>query len=262
MKIPYYQVDAFTSETFRGNPAGVCILNEWLDDHILQNIAMENNLSETAFIKEESGYYSLRWFTPTLEMDLCGHATLAPAFVLFSELGHSRNEIKFHTKSGLLTAIKRNQLIELNLPARMPSPCSTPDNLIEALGDTPLEVLKSRDIVAVFESEEQISTLNPDMELLKTLNCLGIIVTAPGNNSDFVSRFFAPRAGVPEDPVTGSAHCSLIPYWASKLRKNDLFARQISKRTGDLECRFLGDRVSIAGQAIVYSEGYLRIPVA
>jgi len=261
MRIPYYQVDAFTARTFGGNPAGVCVLREWLPDDVLQRIAAENNLSETAFFTREEGFFHLRWFTPTVEMDLCGHATLAPAWVLFSELGQAGDTVKFQSRSGWLIAARRGDLVELDFPSRPPAPCAAPDELLRGLGRKPKEVLRARDYVAVFESEVEVAALTPDQALLAQVDCLGIIVTAPGQDSDFVSRFFAPRAGVAEDPVTGSSHCSLIPYWAKRLGKTELFARQISKRGGELYCRQAGDRVAIGGRAMVYSRGELEVPV-
>ena len=209
MRIPYYHVDAFTGLAFRGNPAGVCPLQHWLDDDALQRIAAENNLSETAFFVRKGDSYHLRWFTPLVEVDLCGHATLASAFVLFSELGCSGPTVRFHTRSGWLAATRRANLIELDFPSRPPHPCSAPTELLDALGHRPREVLKSRDFVAVYDSQAQVAALSPNMALLTQLDVLGVIVTAPGDDSDFVSRFFAPKVGVPEDPVTGSAHSSL-----------------------------------------------------
>ena len=260
MRIPYYHVDAFTGLAFRGNPAGVCPLQDWLDDDVLQRIAAENNLSETAFFVRKGDSYHLRWFTPLVEVDLCGHATLASAFVLFSELGCSCPTVRFHTRGGWLAATRRANLIELDFPSRPPHPCSAPTELLDALGHRPREVLKSRDFVAVYESQAQVAALSPNMALLAQLDVLGIIVTAPGDDSDFVSRFFAPKVGVPEDPVTGSAHSSLIPLWAERLHKTELFARQISRRGGELHCRQLGERVAIGGSAVIYCRGELEIP--
>ncbi len=260
MRIPYYHIDAFTSRTFAGNPAGVCVLEQWLPDAILQRIAAENNLSETAFFTREQDYFHLRWFTPIVEVDLCGHATLAPAFVLFSELGHTEAIVRFHTRSGWLTATRRGDMIELDFPSRPALPCPPPEKLLRGLGRKPREVLKSRDYLAVFDSQADVAALDPDMALLAALDCLGTIVTAPGEDADFVSRFFAPRAGVAEDPVTGSSHCSLIPYWAERLGKRELFAKQISRRGGELFCRYAGDRVAIGGRAVLYSRGELEVP--
>ena len=259
MRIPYYQIDAFTSRTFGGNPAGVCLLDRWLPDRALQLIAAENNLSETAFLVRDNAEYRLRWFTPALEVDLCGHATLAPAYLLFTELGHPEPVIRFQTRSGLLSATRRNDLIELDFPSRPPTPCAAPEQLVRGLGCKPREVLKSRDYVAVLDTEIQVATLVPDFGALLQLDCLGIIVTGKGDDSDFVSRFFAPRAGVPEDPVTGSAHSTLIPFWADRLGKSELFARQVSRRGGELFCRQLGDRVAIGGHAVIYFRGEIEI---
>ncbi|MBC8394299.1 MAG: PhzF family phenazine biosynthesis protein, partial [Deltaproteobacteria bacterium] len=206
MKIPYYQIDAFTSSVFSGNPAGVCLLDEWPEDAILQSIAAENNLSETAFLVKEGDEYGLRWFSPEIEVDLCGHATLASAFVLFEYVDSSKDRICFNSQSGLLTVTRSDNLLVMDFPARPAKVCHTPEILTKALGFTPTETHFSvRDCMAVFETEEQVRQLQPDMQALCKLDSLGIIVTAPGKKSDFVSRFFAPRAGVPEDPVTGSA---------------------------------------------------------
>jgi predicted PhzF superfamily epimerase YddE/YHI9 len=259
MRLPYYHVDAFTGAVFGGNPAGVCPLDYWLPDEILQRIAAENNLSETAFFTREAGFFHLRWFTPEVEVDLCGHATLAPAHVLFTELGYQEQKVCFQTKSGLLTATRREMMIELDFPSRPPAPCAAPENLSRGLGKQPREVLKARDYVAVFDSQTEVAALKPAMELLARLDCLGIIATARGNDADFVSRFFVPAAGIPEDPVTGSSHCSLIPYWSERLGKRELFARQISKRGGELFCRDLGERVGISGRAVTFSRGELEL---
>ena len=260
MRLPYYHVDAFTSQLFHGNPAGVCLLETWLPNSTLLSIAAENNLAETAFLVRNEDFFELRWFTPEVEIDLCGHATLASAFVLFSEKLASGDAVRFKSQSGWLATSRRNELLELDFPSRPPLPCMPPEKLIDGLGRLPSEVLKSRDYVAVFDSPTDVAKLAPDFQTLAQLDSLGIIVTAKGTDCDFVSRFFAPAAGVPEDPVTGSAHCSLIPFWAGRLGKNELFARQISKRGGELHCRLLGERVGIAGQARLYSKGEIQIP--
>ena len=260
MRIPYFQVAAFTPESFRGNPAGVCVLDRWLEDGLLQSIAAENNLSETAFFVRAGDKFDLRWFTPKVEVDLCGHATLASAFVLFSELGYPRQTVRFQSRSGLLSASRQGERIELDFPSRPPVPCAPPELLVRGLGKPPVEVLKARDYVAVFHSQADVAALEPDMRLLAQLDCLGIIVTAPGEGADFVSRFFAPAAGIDEDPVTGSAHCSLIPFWAERLGKSDFFARQISRRGGEIYGRIFGERVGIAGRAVIYSRAELEIP--
>lgn len=259
MCIPYYQVDAFTSRLFGGNPAGVCILSAWLSDSTLQSIAAENNLAETAFIVQRDSYFDLRWFTPTLEMDLCGHATLAPAHVLFRHLGYRDCVVTFQTRAGKLTVTRSEDLLTLDFPARPASSCSPPEALIEGLGFLPTFTAKARDYLVVFTNEREVRELRPDMKNLMRLDCLGIIATAPGDDCDFVSRFFAPRAGVPEDPVTGSAHCTLIPYWAERLERTHMRAMQVSPRGGELFCEHRGERVGIAGRAVTYSSGFLHI---
>ncbi|HEY5753950.1 MAG TPA: PhzF family phenazine biosynthesis protein [Chthoniobacterales bacterium] len=262
MIIPYYHVDAFTvgNQPFSGNPAGVCFLTSWLPDDLLQSMAAEHNLAETAFaIQKSNGEFDLRWFTPEFEMDLCGHATLAPAHVIFEHFGFSGERIGFDTRSGRLTVNRKDDVLELDFPSRPPVTSEVPPELIAGLGMTPVTVMKSRDYLAVFESEGQVAALKPDFSILAKVETLGIIATAPGQNADFVSRFFAPRAGVPEDPVTGSAHSTLIPYWAQRLGKTELHAFQLSKRRGELLCQLRGDRVGIAGRAVTYSTGFLRV---
>jgi predicted PhzF superfamily epimerase YddE/YHI9 len=259
LRIPYYQVNAFTSESFAGNPAGVCLLEQWLPDDLLQRIAAENNLSETAFLVRRDGFYDLRWMTPTNEVDLCGHATLASAFVLLFEMGLSQQRVVFQTLSGRLSTSLLGDSLELDFPSRPPKKCSPPEELIKGLGRAPAEVLKSRDYLAVYHSAAEVAALQPDMALLVELDSLGIIVTGPGIDTDFVSRFFAPKVGVPEDPVTGSAHCSLIPYWSDRLGKSEMVARQISKRGGELFCQMRGERVGIGGRAVTYCRGELEI---
>lgn len=260
MVIKYFQVNAFTANPFGGNPAGICLLDSWLPDALLQEIAAANNFSETAFLVPERDYFHLRWMTPAREVDLCGHATLATAHVLFSELGNPADRLSFRTLSGILNAVRRGELIELDFPSRPPGPCAMPEKLAAAVGRMPAEVYKSRDYLAIFRSETEVATLEPDLRLVGQLDSLGLIVSAPGSDCDFVSRFFAPQAGVPEDPVTGSAHCTLIPFWSERLRKRELTAKQISKRRGELYCRNLGDRVGIAGRAVTYCRGELDVP--
>ncbi len=255
MKIPCYQADAFASTVFRGNPAAICLLDAWLPDATLQNIAAENNLSETAFVVPRGGEFDLRWFTPALEMDLCGHATLAAAFVLFTEQKYTGDVVRFHSRSGLLAVKRAGDILTLDFPSRPPQPCALPEALASGLGARPASIFKSRDYLAVFASAAEVRALRPDFAALKHLDCLGIIATAPGDDCDFVSRFFAPAAGVDEDPVTGSAHCTLIPYWAARLVKNKLFARQVSQRGGELFCESAGDRVHIGGKAVLYLRG-------
>lgn len=261
MKIPIYQVDAFTSEVFSGNPAAVCLLDSWLDDNILQSIATENNLSETAFLVRNNDGFDIRWFTPRIEVALCGHATLASAFILFNCRDWSEEEIRFRTrKSGQIIVGRRNDLLEMDFPSRPAHGVTPPAGLKEALGVTPIVVLGSvEDLMFVLESEEAVRELRPDFSALERLECRGIIVTSKGSRSDFVSRFFAPGVGIPEDPVTGSAHCVLVPYWSSELQKKNLHAFQISKRGGELFCVNDGDRVKISGRAVLYLEGVIDI---
>ena len=259
MKIPYYHIDAFTSEPFHGNPAGVCPLQEWLPDETLQKIAYENNHAETAFVVVREGFFDLRWFTPTIEVDLCGHATLAAGYVIFKYLEFSGQVIQFQSKSGLLTVEREGELLILDFPSRPPTPCETPEALVKGLGRVPLEVRRSRDYFSVFESQSDILNIKPNMEWLNQLDCLGIIVTAPGDKVDFVSRFFAPKAGIPEDPVTGSAHSSLIPYWAERLGRRKLISLQLSPRGGELSCEEAGGRVKIGGKAVTYLRGNIEL---
>ncbi|WP_207426042.1 PhzF family phenazine biosynthesis protein [Pedobacter sp. SYSU D00535] len=259
--IPIYQADAFTNKLFRGNPAAICPLQEWLPDETMQQIAAENNLAETAFLVKKDDAFELRWFTPVKEVDLCGHATLASAHILFTELGYEATSIDFVTrKAGTLTVSRKADLYTLDFPSRVPEQCMIPEGLIEALGGVqPKEVLRSRDYLMVYDSEEIVRALEPDFNALSQIDTLGIIVTAKGEQSDFVSRFFAPAAGIPEDPVTGSAHCTLIPYWAEKLQKNALHAYQVSSRLGELWCELQGERVLMSGKAVTYLKGQIYI---
>lgn len=259
MRIPIYQIDAFTNELFKGNPAAVCPLNEWIKDDLMQKIAAENNLSETAFFVKKVNEYELRWFTPKGEIDLCGHATLASAYVICTYLDENLKNIKFHTKSGLLEVSKDGSLFTLSFPSREGEKCDTPSELIKGLGKVPKEVYKSRDYMAVFETEQDIVALEVNMDELKKLDGFGVIVTAKGKEVDFVSRFFAPKAGVDEDPVTGSAHCTLVPYWKNILNKNEFVALQLSERVGKLYCTDLGKTVKMSGEAVSYLEGYINV---
>ncbi len=259
MKIPLYQIDAFTDGVFKGNPAAVCPLKEWLDKDTMLNIAAENNLSETAFFVSNGDSFELKWFTPKIEIDLCGHATLATAYVIFNYLKPDLNVVKFMTNSGELIVNRNENFLIMNLPSSKPEPAKTPPQLIDGLKATPIEVLRSRDYLAIFSSEDVIRSIKPDFGILKGLDCLGIIISAIGDNADFVSRFFAPGAGINEDPVTGSAHATLIPYWSNKLGKKALHAFQISERQGEIFCKDLGDRVEISGQAITYLIGEIEI---
>jgi len=262
MSLKIYQVDAFTSEPFRGNPAAIVPLEEWLPAETMQSIALENNLAETAFFVREGDGYGLRWFTPTVEMDLCGHATLASAFVIFNILGSTEQVLKFQTKSGLLTVEKDGDRFILDFPSRPAVPAEIPSGLVDAIGKQPKEVLKSRDYMLVYESEDDIRGISPDFVAILKIPTHAVIITAPGKDCDFVSRFFAPEVGIFEDPVTGSSHCNLIPYWAEKLGKAELFARQLSARGGELFCELAGDRVKIGGNAALYLTGEIYIEEA
>ncbi|MBC8112226.1 MAG: PhzF family phenazine biosynthesis protein [Verrucomicrobia bacterium] len=261
MEIPFFHVDAFTDKIFAGNPAGVCPLDNWLDDTILLNIASENNLAETAFFVKTGEDFHLRWFTPEIEMDLCGHATLATAHVIFNYSGYSSDKIIFHSQSGDLTVSRNQHQLTLNFPARMPVKADLPDVILQGIGVKPEEVYLSRDYVLVYKTEEEIRHIKPNQAILNTINLDpgGIIVTAKGKTVDFVSRFFTPQASIFEDPVTGSAHCSLVPFWAERLEKKQLKALQLSKRQGELTCEYLGNRVLIGGECITYSEGKIII---
>jgi PhzF family phenazine biosynthesis protein len=258
MEIPLYQVDAFTAEPFRGNPAAVCPLEEWLPDDTLQAIAMENGLSETAFFVSHEDRYDLRWFTPTIEVDLCGHATLAAAYMIFEKIDPARDKIRFQTRSGPLAVERDEDRIALVFPSRPAVEGGDIDGVADALGARPRELLAARDYLAVFDSEEEVRKIAPYLSKILKLGCFAICVTAPGDDCDFVSRFFAPAAGVPEDPVTGSAHCTLIPYWSARIGKKKLFARQVSRRGGELYCEDRGSRVRIAGHAVCTIEGKIR----
>lgn len=260
MRIPVYQIDAFTGERFCGNPAAVCPLEEWLPDELMRQIAAENNLSETAFFVWQADSYQLRWFTPATEVNLCGHATLASAYVIARILKPRMRRITFTSNSGPLAAEVDGDLIRLDFPIDAPRPVAPPPGLKQALGIEPREVLTSRiKYLLALVSEAEVRALSPDMAALVRLEYSGVIVTAPGEDCDFVSRFFAPRLGVPEDPVTGSAHCVLVPYWAERLGKNKLHARQLSPRGGELFCEAHGARVWMAGRAVKYLEGFIEL---
>ncbi len=258
----YYIVDAFADRLFKGNPAGVCLMEHELTNEVMQSIAFENNLAETAFLLSKDGKHILRWFTPEVEMDLCGHATLATAFVYLSYVEPSRTEIAFETNSGTLTVTRSGQLYTMNFPSRMPVSTETPKLLEEALVCKILESHLSRDLLVLTESETAVKNLKPDMDLISKISkglSFAVIVTAKGDSCDFVSRFFAPNAGIPEDPVTGSAHSTLIPFWAQRLKKDRLLARQLSPRGGTLYCENLGSRVNIGGTAVCYLQGALLL---
>ena len=254
MELTIYQVDAFTSRLFGGNPAAIVPLTEWLPDATMQSIAAENNLAETAYIVPNGHRYHLRWFTPTLEIDLCGHATLASAHVVFRHLHPDWEDVAFDTRSGELKVAREGALLSMDFPSRPPEAGAVDSRLKRALGGKPELVLSSRDYFVVYASEEEVRALEPNMFELGKVDRF-VIVTAPGKSCDFVSRFFAPRAGVPEDPVTGSAHCTLIPYWAARLGKSKLRAWQASARGGELLCEDLGPRVKMSGHAVEYLRG-------
>jgi len=261
MKQKIYQIDAFTDTLFSGNPAAICPLNEWLPDNILQKIAMENNLAETAFYVKQDNEYEIRWLTPTVEVDLCGHATLAAAFVLFNFENYIGNEISFYSKrSGKLNVSKQGEYLTLNFPSDIFEPIDLFSELTNAFDIKPIEAYKGKtDYLLVFENESQIKSVIPNFETISKLDARGIIITSKGDNVDFVSRFFAPQSGINEDPVTGSAHTTLTPYWAKKLNKNELTAMQLSDRKGNLKCKYLNDRVEISGQAVLYLKGEIFV---
>ncbi len=258
-EIPIYQVDAFASRVFAGNPAAVCPLDKWLPDEVMQAIALENNLSETAFFVKNGDGFDLRWFTPAHEVDLCGHATLGTAYVIASRLEPGRDEVRFQSRSGPLTVRRDGELYTLDFPALPPERIADDAKVADALGAAPVELWDEMDLMAVFASEADVAGLEPDMAKVAALDTRGIIATAPGDECDFVSRFFAPKAGIPEDPVTGSAHCILTPYWAKRLGKTKLSARQISARGGELMVEDRGGRTLISGRVAPYMEGRIRV---
>lgn len=256
-----YQIDAFTDKVFRGNPAAVVPLHHWLEDALMQQIAMENNLSETAFfVKTDNGYH-LRWFTPEYEIDLCGHATLASAYVIKNFIEPHISEISFSTqKAGVLKASAKDGIYTLDFPSRPPQPCEVPPQLLKSIGVTNvIEVLRSRDYFVVLPDEDAVKNAEPDFSLMKELDTIGVIVTAKGRSADVVSRCFYPGAGIPEDPVTGSAHCNIVPYWSEKLGTTKLYCKQLSSRTGDLDCELNGDRVLMSGKCVLYMKGEIEI---
>ncbi len=260
MKIPIYMADAFTGNLFGGNPAAICPLTKSLPEDLMQKIAAENNLSETAFITPGGERHNIRWFTPKVEVALCGHATLASAHILFNELNFPGDKVEFTSKSGVLGVLKQGNMLTLNFPADEPQEAPAPEGLIDAIGRQPVKVLKGRtDYLLIYSEEADIMKLRPDFQKLLKVECRGVICTAPGKESDFVSRFFAPAAGVNEDPVTGSAHTTLTPYWSRRLGKTELKAIQLSERRGALLCRFEGDRVFISGRCITYLRGEIEV---
>jgi PhzF family phenazine biosynthesis protein len=255
VRIPMYQVDAFTSRVFTGNPAAICPLETWLPDEQMQAIAAENNLANTAFFVPNGDGYDLRWFTPKVEVELCGHATLASASVILTSLEPGANSVRFETKSGVVTVAREGDLYSLDFPARPPAECDVFPGLAAAMGGTPEKILAARDYLVIYRSEDEVRALEPNMDALARIDRFAVIATAPGNKVDFVSRFFAPAKGIPEDPVTGSAHCTLIPYWSRRLEKTALHANQVSPRGGELWCEHRGDRVTISGKAVRFFEG-------
>ena len=261
MKLKIYQVDAFTNSLFSGNPAAICPLDSWLEDTVMQKIAMENNLAETAFYVKKDNQYELRWFTPTVEVDLCGHATLASAYILFFHENHKENTIRFYSpRSGILTVTRQDDLLTLNFPADPVISDPISPDIISCFNHAPQEAfLGKSDLLLIYDNEEEIKTLVPYFENIKKINVRGIIVSSKGKEADFVSRFFAPQSGVDEDPVTGSAHTTLTPYWSQQLGKIHLSARQLSSRGGELKCTYLGDRVEISGQGRLYLSGEIFI---
>ncbi|MGL4774394.1 MAG: PhzF family phenazine biosynthesis protein [Clostridium sp.] len=258
-KIKIYQIDAFAEERFKGNPAAVCPLEEWLTTEEMQNIAAENNLSETAFFVKKENFYELKWFTPEIEIDLCGHATLASAYVIFNFIEKDAEEIRFQTLSGELVVTRNEDQISVVFPKLKMERAEVSERLIEALGVIPLEVFEGRDLMVVLPYEEDIVFLKPNMDILKEFGKLGVVVTSKGNDVDFVSRFFVPDSVISEDPVTGSAHCALFPYWSRRLRKEKLVGKQLSKRKGIVVCEELGDKVKISGKAVLYMEGEITL---
>ncbi|MEA5139580.1 PhzF family phenazine biosynthesis protein [Arcicella rigui] len=260
MTLTIYQLDAFTSTVFAGNPAAVVPLSEWISDELMQKIAAENNLAETAFYVAEGEQFHIRWFTPTVEVNLCGHATLATAYTIFEYANYPKSLIEFTSKSGILRVEKQGDLLELDFPVDVPMPAETPQEYFEGFGIKPIETLKGiSDYFLVFENESQIKAIKPDFKTIAKVPCRGVIVTAKGDEVDFVSRFFGPQSGIDEDPVTGSAHTTLTPFWAAKLGKSTLSAKQISARGGELTCTLVGDRVKIAGKVAPYLKGEIFV---
>jgi PhzF family phenazine biosynthesis protein len=262
MNLTIYQVDAFTKEVFKGNPAAVCPLTEWLPAETMQRIAFENNLAETAFFVKTGDVYEIRWFTPTVEVNLCGHATLASAFVIFNELSETADVIRLHShRSGDLSVEKQGERLILDFPAYDLNEIEIDARLVDAVGKRPLQTWETQGnmVFMLFERESEIAAIEPDMSALAKIPFDEVIVTAKGDSADFVSRMFAPRIGIPEDPVTGAIHCSLIPFWAERLGKSTLYARQISARGGELFCELTGERVKIGGSAALYLKGEIYV---
>ena len=261
MELNLYQIDTFTDRPFEGNPAAVIPLETWLPDYTMQSIAEENNLSETVFFVPKNSGFHIRWFTPKTEVDLCGHATLAAAYVLFNILGYKGESIEFESKSGTLTVLQKYDWLVLDFPSQPPILCHVPDAIVKAFVKTPIECLRSEDYIVVFESESDILSIKPDMDYLKKLDLRGVIITARSRQYDFVSRFFAPNCGIDEDPVTGSAHTQLTPYWSQILGKTSMTAKQVSSRGGELICELHNDRVFISGKAVKFLEGKIELNI-
>jgi PhzF family phenazine biosynthesis protein len=261
MKLPLYQVDAFTGRMFGGNPAAVVLLDDWLPDSALAAIAAENNLAETAFVVARGDVMPLRWFTPTVEVDLCGHATLAAAHVLFEYSMPSAQSVTFSTRSGNLVVTRDGELLSMDFPSRPGKPLQVTDAITSALGLRPREAYLARDLLAVLATESDVRTFQPDFQRIASLDAFALIISAPGDGVDYVYRYFAPRQGIPEDPATGSANCTLVPYWAARLGKAKLAAKQLSARGGDLYCALRGDRVLIAGRTVEYLRGEITVEI-
>lgn len=258
MRIPYYQINAFTGKNSRGNPAGVCLLEEELNGQLMQDIATENNLSETAFVLKASGQYNIRWFTPATEVDLCGHATLASAYAIINYTDYPQNSIQFESKSGPLNVIMEDELFKMDFPSDKIQSVPLPDVIKKAFHKDPIEVYRGiTDYLLVYEDEDFVRTTAPDLNILSESVGRGVIISSPAKQVDFISRFFAPQSGIPEDPVTGSAHTTLIPYWSKRLGKIHLIANQVSERGGELHCTFQDERVEIAGKAELYIAGHI-----
>ena len=259
MELKLYQIDAFANKPFEGNPAAVCPLDEWLPDNLLQAIAMENNLSETAYFVATENSYHLRWFTPLAEIDMCGHATLATAYVLFNILGYDKSEISFETRSGTLTVAHKGEWLEMDFPAQIPVECDIPEQIIKAFGVVPQQCLRSMDYIVVFDDEETVRSAKPNLMLLSELDLRGVAITSRSRDYDFVTRFFGPKFGINEDPVTGSAFTQLVPFWSNILDKTMLTTKQVSFRGGEAKCTLQGDRVRISGKAAQYMVGTIEI---
>lgn len=259
MELSIYQIDAFANKPFEGNPAAICPLQSWLPDKVMQSIAQENNLSETAFFVPTEHGFHIRWFTPVAEVDLCGHATLASAYVIFTFLGFKESTINFESKSGLLKVEQNDGLLVMDFPSQPPIPCQMPEEIIQAFKNTPIECLKSEDYIVVFRNENEVASAQPDFGALSKLDLRGVAITAKSNKYDFVARFFAPKFGINEDPVTGSAYTQLLPYWSNILGVTKLHAKQVSSRGGEVFCEVMGNRVNIAGKAVKYLAGEIEI---